>query len=181
MRLCEYLSLCCSNNKAWGTSRNLDPDVWIQFFRYCENRYPATFILVSARNELEPRFRECPNVVLSKDHGTGIEQDLALIDAAPLTIGSSSGLGTMAMFSTKPYCLFNSDIQYWEYQGAVREDDFVRLPFATEFQSFHIGRESPDLVIREFDRLWATLDQSEWQKPRGSAVALTAPTISWLR
>lgn len=168
------------NNKGWGLSRNLDPEIWLTFFEHCRARYPITFVVVCARSEMDPRFRGCPNVVFSKDYGTGIEQDLALIEGAPLMLGSSSGPATMAIFSDKPYFLVNSDIRDWEYRGAVRNGSFVRLPFATEFQTFHTGRESPELLIQEFDRMWSGIEVGKWQD---STTASDSPAagISWLR
>ncbi len=151
-------------------ARDTDNDSWVSFFQFCQGRYPARFLIICAQHEIDPRLRQCSNVVVAKDHCTNVEQDLALVDAAAMHMGASSGPGTIALFSGRPYCLFNTDLQVNLYKGSIREGDRATLFFGGSNQSFLFGRENPDLIATEFERMWKTIQIS---KPGDSSGSMT--------
>ncbi len=135
-------------------ARNSDIGVWIAFFRYCVDKYDAKFIIICGRNEVDERLRGLPNIIVAKDHGTGIEQDLALIEASTLHMGMASGPGTMAHFSRKPYCMFNWDLKLGSLTGLVKDDYRYRFQFSTPLQNWIFENESEALLKIEFQRIW---------------------------
>jgi hypothetical protein len=86
-------------------------------------------------------------------------------------MGASSGPGTIAIFSSKPYCLFNSDLQLDRYKGSVREEHRATLVFGNSAQSFMFGRENPDLIAAEFERMWKAIETSHSGDRPGSTTA----------
>jgi hypothetical protein len=141
-------------------ARDSDYGSWISFFQFCRGRYPVKFLIICAQHEVDPRLGQCSNVVLAKDHCTSVEQDLALVDVAAMHMGASSGPGTIAIFSSKPYCLFNTDLQLDRYKGSIREGHRATLFFGNSAQSFLFGRENPDLIAAEFERMWKAIETS---------------------
>jgi hypothetical protein len=152
-------------------ARDSDYASWISFFELCKGRYPAKFLIICAQHETDPRLRQCSNVVVAKDHCTNVEQDLALIEASAIHMGASSGPSTIAMFSGKPYCLFNTDLLVDRYKGSVREGDRVTLFFSEPTQSFLFGRETPDLIAAEFERMWKAVERPRSHDRPGSMTA----------
>ncbi len=172
------------NNKALGTHRNLDLEIWLQFFQFCETRYPAKFVVICARSEIDDRLRRCQNVIVAKDYHTGVEQDLALIHASAIHMGASSGPATMAWFSTKPYLIVNTDLDPDLYHPALvkREDKVIRFAFATPAQCFIVGAETTDLLIREFARMWEAIDVKPWQSESDCVIDSQDRVVrTWLR
>jgi hypothetical protein len=110
-------------------------------------------LLVCGVDELDPALEQLDNVLLVKRFGTNVEQDLAVIDVSAMHLGASSGPGTMALFSDKPYCLFGVDAIPWLYRGMRRQDGALRLFFANPWQRLIADREAPEALVREFERL----------------------------
>ena len=135
-------------------ARNSDIAVWIAFFQYCVSEYDAKFIIICGRNEIDERLHGLSNVIVAKDHGTGIEQDLALIEAAALHMGMASGPGTMAHFGRKPYCMFKWDLKLGSLTNIIREDYRYRFQFSTSLQNWIFENETEDLLKVEFQRIW---------------------------
>lgn len=138
--------------------RNSDYPSWVALFEHVRRAgYPVKFLLVCAIDELDPSLDRLDNVLPVKRFGTNVEQDLAVIDVSAMHLGSSSGPATMAMFSEKPYCLFSSDPIPWLYRGMHREDGVLRHFFATPVQRMVVARETPETLLREFERLWSAV------------------------
>jgi len=138
-------------------ARNSDYEAWHTFLKQSENRYPVKFIVICNRDEMDPMFGDLSNAIFAKDHFTGVEQDLALIEVASMHIGASSGPGVMAIFSSKPYCFFNSGMLLDRYKGLIQEGNVSRLFFASPQQRFVQERESADSLMFEFNRMWSSL------------------------
>jgi hypothetical protein len=73
-------------------------------------------------------------------------------------MGASSGPGVVAIFSGKPYCQFNTDLQLDLYKGSIRQGNRGRLFFGNATQSLLFGRETPDLIAEEFERMWNAIE-----------------------
>jgi hypothetical protein len=144
-------------NKNSAPGRNLQLDCWLDFFRHCEPRYPVKFVIVCALSEVDPRLRQHPNVLIAKDLGTTLEQDLTLIQTAAMHMGASSGPGTIAQFNRKPYLIVNSDVHLAGYEGLIADAGFWRFPFATPLQRFAPPPTTLDLLVTEFARMWASI------------------------
>jgi len=174
------------NNKGWHLHRNSQMDSWLALFRYCEARYPAKFIVICARAEIDERLRECTNVILAKDHHTGVEQDMALIHSSAMHMGAGSGPASMAWFNDKPYLMVNTEYkagEFFEHTGMIRqtEENIQQFWFAGPDQRIAGGAETPELLIREFELLWKSVDSGylekvEMNKPIGASTLQT-----WLR
>ncbi len=151
-------------------ARDSDYGSWISFFESCRGRYPAKFVVIGSLQEVDPGLRQCANVVVAKDHATSVEQDLALIDAAVMHMGASSGPSMIAIFSGKPYCLFNTDLLVDRYRGST-QGNRVTLFFGNPTQHLLFGRENRDLIAFEFERMWKTIERSHANDHPGSITA----------
>lgn len=140
--------------------RDSDYASWISFFNSCQGRYPAKFVVICSQQEVDPELRQCSNVIVAKDHWTSVEQDLALINAAAMHMGASSGPGMLAIFSDKPYCLFNTDVQVHRYRGSTQDGNRVTLYFGSPTQSLLFGAETADVIAFEFERMWKSIARS---------------------
>lgn len=172
------------NNKKINARRNLHMvrmECWLEFFRYCEECYPVKFVVICARHEIDERLRECPNVIIAKDHLTTLEQDLALIHTAALHMGSASGPGSMAIFGTKPYLLVNSELGPGLFRDMVQTDDHVRFFFSSPLQRITLSAETTELLIEEFGRMWTAVDLQGWITPEKGADELKKEALTWLR
>jgi hypothetical protein len=170
------------NNAVYGSNRNADMDAWIAFFRQCDERFPSHFFILCAAAEIDPRLREIPNVTIAKDRHSTIELDLALIQQSACHMGCSSGPVTVAVFNPKPYFIVKGDFTERQYKGSVRVGDYIRLAFASEHQQFLLGPETPEILMREFERLWEACEKERWLS--GCQPADTSEesrSHSWLR
>jgi len=175
------------NNPAWDTHRNSQIDSWLALFSYCERRYPVKFVILCARAEIDARLRQCSNVLLAKDHDSTIEQDLALLQMSAMHMGAGSGPVSMAWFGAKPYLMIDNaaimDGDFYKHDHMVVhvENNVRRFWFATEDQRIHVGIETEELLIREFERMFQVLDVQAWQHSINTAPELGDQLNSWLR
>ena len=136
-------------------ARNSDYDAWLSFFAHSAGRYSVRFIVICSAHEIDPRFANLPNVVIAKNQHTTLEQDLALIEGAAIHMGAASGPGTIAQFNRKPYCIFRWNINPALFRGVTRDGHRYRYAFSTELQSWIVEPETRELLIAEFERMWA--------------------------
>jgi hypothetical protein len=174
------------NNKGWHLHRNSTIDCWIEFFQHCESRYPAKFVVICARAEIDDRLRDCSNVILAKDYHTGVEQDMALIHTSAMHMGAGSGPATMAWFNNKPYLMVNTTYkigEFFERPGMIRQEerDIQRFWFAGPLQRVANGTETAELLIREFALMWEAVDKEPWQSAANAVGRPGAGLQTWLR
>jgi hypothetical protein len=174
------------NNKGWHQHRNSQLDSWIAFFQHCETRYPVKFVVICARSEIDDRLRKCPNVMIAKDHQTGVEQDMALIHTSAMHMGAGSGPASMAWFNSKPYLMVNTTYkegEFFEQPGMIRqeESDIQRFWFAGPLQRVANGTESAELLIREFTQMWKAVDLQHWTSDAVTEEKSVAGVQTWLR
>ncbi len=148
------------NNKI-NPARNSKIDAWLTFFGRCAEECDATFFVICGRSEVDARLRELPNVIVVKDHGTTLEQDLALLEAGACHVGASSGPGTMLLFSDKPYCMFSWDLKLDSLNGLIKEDYRYRFHFSTAMQNWLFEVETAELLMFEFQRIRAFMRGSQ--------------------
>ena len=152
-------------------ARNSKIDAWIAFFQRCAEQYDAKFIVICGAAEVDARLRGLPGVIVAKEHCTTLEQDLALLEAGAIHMGASSGPGAMLVFSNKPYCMFNWDLNLDSIQGLIKEDHRYRFRFSTPMQNWLFGVETAELLVVEFERMWKTIKRSHSNDHPGSITA----------
>jgi hypothetical protein len=168
-------------NEQIQSQRNLQLENWLEFFRYCQNRYPVKFVIVCALKEVDARMRQLPNVIIAKDHGTTIEQDLALIQMAAIHMGSSSGPGELAVFNSKPYLLVNSNTHLVGHNNMIEENGLWRFPFSTPYQHHAPPPDTLELLIRQFEWMWSAVKRSERNGDTPHNPGLATEIACWLR
>ena len=138
--------------------RNAKINCWFDFFVNCENKYDVTFIMIGNKNQLDDRFRKLTNVVFSKDYGTTVEQDLALIQSCCLFVGTTSGPANMALFGKVPYIIYNMQLIHTKLSRGKQH------PFASPLQKIIWKPETTKMLIDEFEMLISKIDTKEWMK-----------------
>jgi hypothetical protein len=166
----KFINLHCKNhipitvnlrfNTDWHQERNANIKSWVEFFKYCEERYPVTFILISAKNEYNSIFQQCNNIVYAKDSNTSLDQDLALMASCKMHMGSSSGPATLAWFSNKPYLIFKprSNLLDNFFDKSIMISKFgsaEKFWFANDSQLFLINSENTSNLINNFEIIWS--------------------------
>lgn len=141
--------------------RNSAYDEWLAFFEEAHVRHGMKFILIGDSSELDPRFNQCPGLIIAKHFGTSLVQDLALIAACKFHMGASSGPSTMSIFSKKPYCLFNADFREDLLRGSIKDGDRSRFFFASSAQSMIAGKETLQILMQEFERIQLVLNDAD--------------------
>jgi len=96
-------------------------------------------------------------------------------------MGASSGPSTMALFNSKPFLIVNTDANPELYHDLIKEDQFLRFSFSSPFQRFLIGEETFDILIKEFARMWETVNKDEYLNSLKNKDASDNDTFNWLR
>ncbi len=142
--------------------RNADPTVWSSFIDRCKIAFPEImFIVVGIREEIFDGLRDRQNVVIAKDYGTSLIEDLALIRSSLIYMGTASGVNTIAVFSDTPYLLFQlPDMHRYGLRPGKN------FSFASDKQIF-FGTEikvTAELLFKEFKELYSRFDTKRWQR-----------------
>lgn len=175
------------NNPAWDTHRNSQMESWLTLFKHCENRFPVKFVILCSRAEIDPRLRQCGNVILAKDFDTTVEQDLALLQMSAMHMGAGSGPVSLAWFRPKPYLMIDNaaimDGDFYKHEHmVVRMDEKTRrFWFANDDQRIYVGLETAELLIKEFEALFKGLDPQQWEQSIRSDAEGGVKLGTWLR
>jgi hypothetical protein len=160
-------------NRRDYAERNAKLDCWLEFFAFCEEKFSVKFVVVCGRDEIDPRFRNLPNVIIAKDYATTVEQDLALIQVSLVFMGGRSwGVAQMAIFSDIPYLMFNF--------RPINENipHGSQLSFASPLQKLIWERETTESLIDEFTALFGKLDTSRWEQDFGRLASDSSTRLS---
>jgi hypothetical protein len=133
-------------NNSRTTNRNSNWMAWVSFLR----RRSERFVLIGNKGEIRDELR-LPNVIVAKDFDTTMEQDMALVEAADVFMGASSGPATVAIFNSKPYRVFNTNVCHGFVDGYVMDGGRGHFRFSVENQVMIKGAESADLIEKEFE------------------------------
>jgi len=142
--------------------RNAAPAVWLSFLEACESDFPDVgFVVVGLREEIFDALRERSNVIIAKDFGTSVIDDLALIRTSFMYLGTNSGVNTIALFSDTPYLLFQWPRATLRSLGQPIGEQFC---FATDKQKIFDDSVvvTPELLLSEFASLYKKLDRNQW-------------------
>ncbi len=160
------------------SERNAERDVWLGFFDLCKSAFPnVVFVVIGTREEVFEELRHRRNVIVAKDHGSTLLNDLALIRTSLLYMGMESGVSEIAVFSDVPYLLFGREEiarKAWELEPDTN------YKFATEHQKAFYASSfiiTSDSLLREFSNLYNQLDIDKWRK-KTSEVRSTAYTFA---
>ncbi len=162
-------------NPRYHPERNSHLPAWKALFQHCADRYPVTFVVVGDPSEVVEDMRALPNVVFGKSLGTSLLQDLALIRFSAYHLSSPSGPAAMAIFGKRPYCIcqWTGEPHVEAFQGVFipsGEGEF-RHPFSSGLQIYSTAPETPDTLMRHFERLWKSRDWSHFEPLDDSAFA----------
>ncbi|MDY6833749.1 MAG: hypothetical protein SVY53_02990 [Chloroflexota bacterium] len=166
-------------NRPDGPDRNADRHAWLDFFNLCASAFPdVVFVVVGVREEVFEELRGCSNVIIAKDHGSTVADDLALIRTSLLYMGMESGVAVIAIFSDVPYILFGRLPEEVERKGL---NPGANWDFATQYQKqrytdFNI---TPDSLLNEFTALYSQLDIDEWQRKASAYQSTPYTFVSW--
>jgi len=149
------VSLQLRNNTLFP-ERNSNLDEWLEFVSFCDSRFPVTFVLIGDQEEIDPRFRDRPNVLISKDYGTTVEQDLALIQASMMHMGSVSGPSMLAIFRDAPYLIYRFRVQHEEMEWGSS------AAWATPLQKLVWESETRERIEADFSAIWSQLRTDAW-------------------
>lgn len=151
------------------TYRDASLAEWYEFFRVVERRYPEThFFMLGGYGEWEHKLLAHENVTIPRTLGLTLAHELALLEAAHLFMGTSSGFATMATFTRVPYVITNMEHVFAPHAGIAVGSE--RYPFATEHQHLVWAPENARLLLEQFERLYGAL--------RGPARAPAVPAGS---
>ena len=152
-------------NPFFDADRNASLSVWRKLFVYCLEKHPEVmFVVLGRKNEIAEELR-LPNVIFAQDHDINIQHTLSFIKHSLFYMAISSGPATFALLSEDiPYTIVSfraPDISYnynWFKPGSI-------LPWQNkEVQKLVWERESPELLIREFNDLMYKTDKKKWIK-----------------
>jgi len=141
--------------------RNANPNVWLSFIDKCNMDFSEViFVVVGLREEIFNGLRKRPNVIITKDFGTSIIEDLALIRTSLMYMGTNSGVNTIAQFSDLPHLIFQFP-NIHKY-GLNLGNNFS---FATDKQKIFSSaiKVTPELLYAEFKDLYSKLDRNQWR------------------
>lgn len=146
-----------------STSRNSSPELWLSFIDNCKIEFPeVVFVIVGLREEVFEGLRKRSNVIIAKDFGTSIVEDLALIRTSLMYMGTSSGVNVIALFSDLPYLIFQFPVNVFPKYGLKPGENFS---FATDRQKLFSTTTlvTERLLLNEFKELYSKLDRQNWR------------------
>src|SRR3989344_5177561 len=153
-------------NPFFAQRRNAIIDTWKDFFEYCLKKHKdVTFFILGRKSDTVGAFKELPNVFFTPEHNINMQHTLSFIKHSLFYMATSSGPASFAILSTDiPYINIRfraPDISYnynWFKPGTV-------LPWQNkEFQKLIWGKETPQLLIKEFEDLLGKVDKEKWKK-----------------
>jgi hypothetical protein len=153
--------------------RNTDMGAWKEFFRRMEGCSDVKFLLLCRREEIVPELRSLKNIIYSKDHNSGVVQDLALMQVSHFSMFPDAGFVTYPWFCGLPSLYFGK--QKYEFAQRRMQDEAGTGPrFLSRFQRIRWGDYTADTLEKEFWSLWNDLAAAGWKNPyraAGNAVA----------
>ena len=141
------------NNPRKPNGSNAKFDEWLAFFEASVDLHDVKFILIG-NEEVDPRIRRLPNVLVTKNIGNSLAQDLALIQTSFAFLGMASGPCNMAIFSNVPYVIYKHPNHHAE-EMELELGKGERFPFATPRQKFKRVFETCEDLKSEFAFLYS--------------------------
>lgn len=144
------------------TECNADPSIWLSFIDRCKVNFPeVVFFVVGLREEVFEGLRDRSNVIIAKDFGTSIIEDLALIRSSLMHMGTSSGVNVIAMFSDLPYIMTQLSL-YTYLQHGIKPDEKFSFMLDTQ-KIFSVNTAvTTEFLFNEFKETYLSLDKDKW-------------------
>lgn len=155
-------------NKYFSFHRNATLEPWLDFFSFCNNKYPVKFVIICSKSEIDERLYGLANVIIAKTLNTTISQDISLVANSPLHLGSPSGPATITPFVNHPSILLNCDMlpHINLYGGSLlffRDQHHLRFSFSNDLHYYSTFPESTDYLLQEFASAWSNIDSDKWK------------------
>jgi len=144
--------------------RDTNLEAWKTFLQRMQARNDVKFVILCRREEIVPELRQFPNVVYSKDHASGVLNDLALLQVCHLSLMPDSGFVTFPWFCGLPTVYFGKQL-YDFPERRYRNERGQGLKFLKRFQRRRIGAYDADTLEREFNSLYSELAAVGWRNP----------------
>jgi len=152
------------SNPFFAQFRNAVIDTWKSFFEYCLKKHDNVFFVVIGRkNEIVEEFRKLSNIIFEADYNVNVQHTLGFIKHSLFYMGIASGPASFAVFSKNISYVIVSfhapDINYnynWLKPGSFFPWQNKRL------QKLIWERETPELLIKEFEDLFNKVDKEKW-------------------
>jgi len=140
--------------------RNTDPDTWLSFIDRCKHDYPeVVFCIVCLAEEVFDGLRQRENVIIAKDYGTTLIEDMALIRNSVIYMGTVSGINIIALFSDLPYLLFQSPSN--AVYNLLPGENFEFSSISQKLFSLETS-VTPSLLYNEFKEIYSKIDTNIW-------------------
>ncbi|MDD5069486.1 MAG: hypothetical protein PHV17_02060 [Candidatus Omnitrophica bacterium] len=148
------------NNPTRRTDKNANISAWIDFFKKRSQSPDFYFVIIGEEEEIIAKLRDQSNISFSKDFKTSFEQDVALMQIAFLVMASPSGPAEFSRYCGVPSLIFGVNPKYTEDVKAGQD-----YPFASDILKIFWGKETLELIDREFDLLYEHLLEINWRNP----------------
>ena len=126
--------------------RNAKVEEWVKFVK----ANPVPIVIVCSPAEREARLSG-PHVRFACDD-FGLQQQLALVYASRIHLGSASGPAQMRWYQDKPFRVFSEPIKTNRVKGMTQMEGRKKMPWMTGFPLIS-GPETAGLIQTEFDAL----------------------------
>jgi hypothetical protein len=137
--------------------RDTELSPWAEFLKRMQPQRHIKFVLICRREEIVPELRELQNVIYAKDHGSGVLEDLALVQTARFSMFPASGFCTFPWFCGRPSLYFGHEKLGFP-QRRMQDETGKGLQFLSPFQRRIWGAQTADILEREFWSLWNDLE-----------------------
>lgn len=153
-------------NKFFATHRNALMEAWLDLFKYCEKKHEdVVFIILGRKSDKTEMFNSLSNVIFAPEYNINAQHTLSFIKNSLFYMASSSGPASFAILTSNisyaivsfsaPDMHFNYD---WFKPGVV-------LPWQDKkIHRFIWEKETSEILIREFESLFKSVDKGKWQK-----------------
>ena len=143
------------NQSGAQSGSNADLVAWAGFIGRAQAFNDVCFVLLG-NEELGDVLPGLSNVILSRDFGATIAEDLALVQICDAFMGMASGPCNMAIFTDRPYVIFKNPTDHAEH--IQREiGDAERFSFAMPNQKLLRVSETDEWLMAEFEALYAAV------------------------
>ncbi len=116
-------------------------------------------------------------MIVAKDYGSTLLDDLALIRTSLLYMGRESGVSEIAVFSDVPYLLFGREEVARKAQKLEPDSNYE---FATKLQKVFYASSfivTADSLLKEFSNLYNQLDKDKWREKASAYKPIPYTTI----
>jgi hypothetical protein len=150
--------------------RNASPEAWLAFIDRCGVDFPdVMFVVVGLKDEAFEGLRKRPNVIVAKDFGTSLIEDMALIRTSMLYMCTTSGVNMIAWFSDQPYLQFQMPVPTFRRYRLEPGEMWAFMSKTQRIFSTEVT-VTPELLFDEFKKLYSVLDPDEWHRVTAGAM-----------